>query len=95
MSDNKKPITKANSELSLKSREKVNISGIKEIISFDESEVNLSTVCGNLVIDGENMHINVLNISDGDIELHGKINGVNYIDVNEDEKHSLLSRIFK
>ena len=83
-----------NHELNLKSREKMSLSGIKEIISFDESEITLKTLCGDLTIDGENIHINVLNVSIGELELVGKINGIYYSDISNNEKHSILGKIF-
>ena len=82
-------------DLILNSRGKLSINGVKDIINFDENNVNLKTVCGDLCIDGENLHVNVLNIEKGEVEMTGKIVGMNYFDSNEREKSSLLSRIFK
>ena len=81
--------------LVLNSRGKLSINGVKDIVNFDENNVNLKTVCGDLYIEGENLHINILNIEHGEVELTGKISGLNYYDVNKNEKSSLLSRIFK
>lgn len=95
MSENKGQINKCTHEVILIAREKLSINGVKEIINFDENEVNLKTLCGDLTIDGENIHINVLNISAGEVELNGKISGINYYDTNQSEKHSILNKIFK
>ena len=95
MLDAKNQIGKANHDVVLLSREKLTINGIKEIINFDENIVNLKTVCGELSIEGENIHINVLNIEKGDIEIQGKISGINYYDSLQSDKRTLLSRIFK
>ena len=95
MLDAKSINNKSNHEVVLISREKLTINGIKEIINFDENNVNLKTQCGDLLIEGENIHINVLNIEKGDIEIQGKISGLNYYDSLENEKRTLLSRIFK
>ena len=53
----------------LNSREQLYINGVKEIINFDENNINLKTVMGELSIEGENIHINVLNIEKGEIRL--------------------------
>jgi sporulation protein YabP len=82
-------------DLVLNSRERLSINGIKEIISFDESSVNLKTVNGDLSVDGENIHITVLNVEKGDVELIGKINALTYYDSLEYEKSSIFSRLFK
>ena len=63
-------------DIILNSRNKLSINGIKEIVNFDENTVSLKTVCGDLVIDGEDIHISVLNIEKGEIEMNGKITGL-------------------
>ena len=85
---------KKDHDIILKSREKLTISGVQEIINFDENNVNVRSICGELCIDGENIHINVLNVEKGDLEISGKINGINYFDVDERERKTLLSKIF-
>lgn len=86
---------KAEHTLILNFREKMSVTGVKEIINFDDKSINIKTVCGELSIDGENIHINVLNIEKGELEITGKISGINYYDVYDGDKKSLLSRIFK
>lgn len=77
------------------SREKMSINGVKEILNFDDSNVNLKTVCGDLCIEGAGLHISVLNIERGEVEMQGKINAMYYYDTAEDDKKGLLSRIFR
>ncbi len=94
MLDSKSVIGKTH-DVILNSRERLSINGVKEIINFDENVVNVKTVCGELSIEGENIHISVLNIEKGELEMQGKISGLNYYDGNDSERRSLLSRIFK
>ena len=94
MLENKSIPARSVHELILLSREKLSIRGITEILNFDENEVCIKTVCGDLLIDGNNIHVNVLNINEGELEITGKINGINYSD-QPDEKKSILSKIFK
>ncbi len=82
-------------DIILNSRNKLSINGIKEIVNFDENTVSLKTVCGDLIIEGEDIHINVLNIEKGEIEMNGKITGLTYFDHIGNERHSLLSKIFR
>ena len=82
-------------DLVLNSRERLSINGIKEIISFDESNVNIKTLLGELSIEGSNIQINILNIDKGELELQGKITGLNYNDRYDSDRSSLLSKIFK
>lgn len=95
MLDNKDAIAKAKHDIVLQSREKLSINGIKEIINFDEEEINIKTVCGDLTIGGVGLHINALNVDTGEAQVVGKISLISYVDMHESEKHSLLSRIFK
>ena len=95
MSDNKDGATKGKHELILQAREILNINGIKETVNFDEEEINLKTVCGNLTIEGKNLHINILNVDLGEAQIIGKISSIYYNDTQENDKHSLLSKIFK
>ena len=65
------------------------------MINFDERNGNVKTICGELAIDGDNIHINVLNIEKGELEIQGKIIGINYVDDYTGDKKSLLSKIFR
>lgn len=95
MLESKGPGSKVSHDIVLYSRERLIINGVKEIINFDENNVNVKTVCGDLSIEGENIHINVLNIEKGELEMHGKISGLNYFDTDDTDRRSLLSKIFK
>ena len=95
MAEAKSSSVKSNHDLILNSRGRLSINGVKDIISFDENSVNLKTVCGDLYIDGEGLHVSALNIEKGEVEMTGKISGLNYLEYNDKEKSSLLSRIFK
>ena len=95
MLETKSVSLKNDHNLNLNYREKLSITGVMEIINFDEKCINIKTVCGELSIDGENIRINVLNVENGKLEITGKINGINYVDIYESDRKSLLSKIFK
>ena len=77
---------------SSKSREGMYIDGVRDVISFDEGGVVLLTVCGNMAIEGEGLHVTVLNISEGIVELSGKINGMYYFEDKQPQKRGLFGR---
>ena len=62
----------------LDSREKMAVSGVEDVISFDEGGIVLKTVMGILSIDGAELRIITLNVESKDIEIAGKINGIIY-----------------
>ena len=78
----------------LENRNKLNISGIKEVISFDDETLLLDTSLGKMTIKGENIHIESFNTESGDLSAKGKFYAVVYM---SDTKQSggFLSRIFK
>ena len=73
-----------------KGRNGINIDGVCDVLSFDESGISLETVCGNMAIEGEGLHVTVLNVGDGKIEVEGKINGVYYYDSRPKQKRGLF-----
>ena len=75
MNDIMKPIAH---RLALDGRERMTVSGVEDVISFDECGVVLKTVMGILSIDGAELRIINLNVDAKNIELAGKINGIIY-----------------
>ena len=68
----------------MEGRKNLRISGVKDIDNFTESRIVLSTVMGELVIKGEELHVISLDAETGDFSMTGKINGLAY------NRHSVL-----
>lgn len=81
----------------LENREKLNISGVKDVLSFDDQMVIVETELGLLTIKGENLRINKLNIDIAEVTIEGTINSLTYSDVDSISKKgsNLLGKIFK
>jgi sporulation protein YabP len=79
-------------EFSSKGREGISVSGVSEVISFDDGGVALETVCGSLAIEGEGLRVTTLNISEGIVVVDGKINGLYYYEKNNTRKRSLFGK---
>ena len=80
----------------LENREKMTISGVTDVLSFDDQIIVLETNLGLLTIKGENLKINKLNIDTSEFSLNGNINSIAYSDGQLDIKqNSLLGKIFK
>ena len=67
-------------EMTLKARKELCISGVDDVMSFDEALVELSTVCGVMSIEGEGIHISFLDTDNGKLTLSGVISGIYYVD---------------
>jgi sporulation protein YabP len=80
-------------DVTVKNRNKMSISGVTEVVSFDEAAVELRTVCGDLCVEGEGLHIGVLDTERGIVALEGKsVDGIYYPREESGEHKRLWSR---
>ncbi|MEG1560658.1 MAG: sporulation protein YabP [Clostridia bacterium] len=75
-------------------RSMMSITGVKDVSSFNESEVLLLTDCGDLCIEGNDLHITRLDLEDGQVIVEGELVAFEYEDV-PDGKSKLFGKIFK
>ena len=79
----------------LKGRKNLSVSGVKEVISVDESSVILNTVCGELEIEGDSLHVSALDTARGNVTVDGNISSVVYSDKPQKEgRRGVFGRIF-
>ncbi len=64
--------------LILENREKLSVSGVSDVESFDERRIVLRTGESRLVIDGSALKINSVSVEDGEAVVTGKIDGCAY-----------------
>lgn len=81
--------------LILENREKLAISGVLDVLSFDDQIVILETELGMLTIKGEDLRINKLSIDTQDVIIEGSISSLSYSEKDEKKTGSLLGKIFK
>ena len=82
--------------LVLENRNKLNVTGVKDVLSFDDEVIIMETELGLLTVKGENLKINKLSIDTGDVIIEGEINNLGYNDHSKKEQEgSILSKIFK
>ena len=80
----------------LESREKLNISGALDVLSFDDQIVIVETHLGMLTVKGEDLRINKLNTDSEEVIVDGNISSMSYSDKGIEKKDGgLLSKIFK
>lgn len=65
--------------LALEDRKNLKLSGIRQILSFDDVTVLFVTVCGELEVVGENLSIDLLDLENGLASVSGVISGLNYL----------------
>ncbi len=69
------------------------LSGVKEVLSFDEEAVSLETELGRLEIRGKNMHIISFDTSGGDMVIDGYIYALVYTKATKPQ--SFIKRVFR
>ncbi|OLS03007.1 sporulation protein YabP [Tissierella creatinophila] len=92
MSENKLSLKPQN--ITLQDRERLNITGVNNVDSYNDTTIILSTIKGGLNIKGENLNISKLNLDDGSLKISGTINSLTYIS-KEGAPKNLLERLFK
>ena len=80
----------------LENREKISISGVIDVLSFDDQVVILETELGLLNIKGNNLRINKLSIDTSDVVIEGDIYSMVYSERDISKNNSsFISKIFK
>ena len=83
------------STLTLINRKKLSMSGILEVVSFKDAEIILKTSLGDMVIKGEDLKMNKLDVQNGDMVIIGEINSLLYTGRESGDKESILRKLFK
>lgn len=76
----------------MKNRQELSLSGVEDVIGFDENLVLLKSSMGTLSIRGEGLHIERIDLDSGQLQLKGKVQELSY---DEAPLHtSLWQRLF-
>ncbi len=80
----------------LENRGKLSISGVLDVLSFDDQVIMVETELGLLTIKGENLRITKLSIDTSEVIVEGNISYLAYSNKEvEKNKGSIISKIFK
>lgn len=64
--------------LILENKEKLTISGVTDVDTFDEGKIVLFTEDDTLVVEGEDLHIQKLDVANGELAIDGNIYALQY-----------------
>ncbi len=78
--------------LVLEDRERLTVSGVEEVESFDENAIVMVTGQGVLVVRGEGLHIEKLSLDGGDLKVEGTVESLTY-EEGRQGRGSFLSRL--
>ena len=81
----------------LENRSRGTVTGIQDVVSFDENQIVLDTDMGLLTIKGKNLHVSRLTLEKGETDIDGSIDSLTYSSNEAYRKsgESLFSRLFK
>ena len=84
-----------NHTVTIDNREKTRITDIAEIDSFDEEEIRATLNNGAMIIKGEKLHIQTLDLTEGKAEISGTVNSLMYVKVKAKGEKGFLAKIVK
>lgn len=83
-------------DLRMNNRKMLDITGVKNVESFDSEEFLLQTELGHLTIRGQNLHIKNLSLEEGILSIEGLVHSLMYLNPGSQGKNkSLLGKLFK
>jgi sporulation protein YabP len=95
MTDDKKFSKPRTQNLILENREKLSISGVIDLECYNDTSVIVDTELGVLIISGEDLRINKLNLDNSELSIEGNICGCEYSDKESSRSGGFWSKLFK
>ena len=78
--DKKNPTVSRAHTLTLSERGKLTVTGVDEVLRFDEDEVEMRTARGDLIVRGSELHVGRLAIDTGELGIDGSVDELVYAD---------------
>ena len=86
-------IPRAAHSITLEERERLSVSGVEEVESFDENTIVMLTAGGPLVVRGSGLHIEQLSLDGGQLRVEGQVESLTY-EEDRGGRGGLLARLF-
>ena len=86
-------IKRENHNAIIENRKKITLTGVKDVLSFDEETIALETCMGKLVVKGNGLHIINFNTETGDLTAEGRIHA--HVYTAEEKNEGFFARIFR
>lgn len=97
MAEDKKTSKPKSQNLIMENRERLSVSGVVDVESFNDECVVIDTELGVLVVRGEDLHISKLNLDNSELNIEGEISSCEYSDSegSRSKGFGFLGRMFK
>jgi len=86
---------KAKGEIIMRSRSELDIVGVDEVINFDEEQVHLKSVDGEMMVEGEGIKIDTLDTDRGVVKLKGRVNAIYYASDPDKAKKGFFGKLMR
>ncbi|MGM0470870.1 MAG: sporulation protein YabP [Bacillota bacterium] len=83
----------SNHQIKLDNRELMEVKGVSEVLNFSEEEISLATELGPLLITGDELNIQQLNLDNGELVVEGYIISFDYTE--DSQSGGFFSNLFK
>lgn len=80
--------------LLIENREKLSLTGVTDVDSFDDTLITAYTEDSRLTVTGSLLHISKLNIDEGELWVEGQIDAISYSE-NNAVKAGIFGKIFR
>ncbi|NLP29955.1 MAG: sporulation protein YabP [Clostridiales bacterium] len=81
--------------LYIEDRKLITISEVTEVDNFDEESILLTVQGSNLLLKGQNLHIQKLDLEEGKAVISGTLNSVNYSEKKNKSEGGFLKKMLK
>ncbi|MBE5787874.1 MAG: sporulation protein YabP [Clostridiales bacterium] len=72
------PAARKAHSLALENRQKAALTGVSEVLAFDENQVILMTDSGEIALTGDNLHVTKLMLEEGQLTVEGRLDSIFY-----------------
>ena len=83
--------------LDLMTRGTGSVTGIQDVVAFDENQIVLDTDMGLLTVKGKGLHVSRLTLEKGEVDIEGTVDSLVYSsnETYRKQGESLFARLFK
>lgn len=78
--------------LTLDNRSLLSLTGVEDVVGFDEQTINIRLADSTLVVKGASLHISKLSLDSGDVVIDGRISSLQYLGVSA---RNLRAKLFR
>lgn len=82
-------------KITLIGRNKLNIEGVTDVISFDEKIIAVDTFEGLLLIKGYDLQVSKISLETNELIVSGEVDSLSYNEILQKQNSSIVKKIFK